>query len=264
MRAEIVVPGTRLFACTDGTAGDWVVLSHCLATDHTMWEPQVAALATRYRVLRYDTRGHGLSAVPHAPYSMNQLAGDVAAILDHFQIPRAHLVGLSLGGEVVAAAALRHPSRVISATICDSRMLLPPGAPAMMDERIRLVREQGIEAIIEPMIQRWFTPASLAAKLPAIEAVRGMMRNCAAEGFAGCTEAIKTGNLPARLGQIKAPTLFLVGDADAAVPTAVMKEQQALVPGAAYAEIAGAGHLSNLERPEAFNDALLGFLGGVA
>lgn len=260
--AEIAVAGARLHVRIDGSDGKpWVVLINALATDLGLWEPQIAALAPRFRVLRYDIRGHGRSSAPPAPYAMETLVDDVLALADHFAIARAHFVGLSLGGIVATAAALRQPARAASLVVCDCRIEMPSEFVGAMDERNRLVRAQGMAALVAPMITRWFTPETLARMPQKAALVRAMIAQTAVEGFVGCSEAIKGARLLDRLGDLRLPTLFILGDRDAAVPIPVMREQQSRVPGARYAEIAAAGHLSNLEQPAAFNAALLPFLG---
>jgi 3-oxoadipate enol-lactonase len=257
---DLAVNGTTLHVRRDGKSGPWVVLLNSLATDLTMWEPQIPALAQRFRVLRFDARGHGESAAPPAPYTMDLLVDDVLALLAHHGIARAHLVGLSLGGVLACAAALKAPASVASIVCCDSRVEMPAEFLPAMEERNRLVRAQGIEAVVEPFVARWFTPAGLTAAPQAVERVRAMIRRTSVEGFVGCAEALKAARVLGRLGEIRVPSLFLVGDQDVAVPTQVMQDQRARVPGSRYVEIAAAGHVSNIEQPTAFNEALLDFL----
>ena len=260
MSENVAVNATRLHAQVDGALGPWVVLLNSLAADLSMWDPQIPALTQRFRVLRYDQRGHGGSAAPAAPYSLANLVDDLFALMAHYRIERAHLVGLSLGGVIAAGAALARPQQVASFAVCDSRLEMPTEFLSAIDERNRLVRAQGMEAIVEPMLVRWFSPAGIAARLPALDQVRAMIRRTHVEGFVGCGEALKTARVLDRLAEVRLPSLFLVGDQDAAVPAAVMQDQRARVTGSAYVEIERAGHLANLEQPAHFNAALLGFL----
>ncbi|HUK59927.1 MAG TPA: alpha/beta fold hydrolase [Stellaceae bacterium] len=259
---RIVRSGTaELFARIDGEDGPWVVLLNSLAADPSMWEPQVAALAAHYRVVRFDTRGHGRSSAPPPPYSIDALADDLFAVLAACNAAPAHVVGLSLGGVVAAAAALREPNAFASLAICDSRVAMPAEFRQGIDDRNRLVREQGMEAVVDLFIERWFTPAAPAAVR---EPVKGMIRGTSVAGFTGCSEALKHAAVLERLPEIRLPALFLVGTEDAAVPEPVMRDQQRRIANSRYAAIPRAGHLSNLEQPAAFNDALLAFLRSAA
>ena len=253
-----------LFVRIDGDTGPWVVLLNSLAADLAMWEPQVPALAARFRVLRFDTRGHGRSSAPPPPYTIDRLADDLFAVVRACGARPAHVVGLSLGGVVAAAAVLREPAAFASLAICDSRVAMPAEFRQGIDDRNRLVRENGMGAVVQPFIERWFTPETRRAPTAAIASVERMIRTTSVDGFVGCAEALKDAQVLERLGEIRLPSLFLVGTADAAVPREVMLDQQRRVAGARYAEVDGAGHLSNLERPAAFNAALLAFLQSAA
>jgi len=248
----------ELFVRIDGEEGPWVVLLNSLAADLSMWEPQVGALAARHRVLRFDTRGHGRSSAPPPPYSIGDLADDLFAVLKSCTAVPAHVMGLSLGGVVAAAAVLRQPRSFASLAICDSRVAMPAEFRQGIDDRNRLVREKGMEAVVEPFIERWFTPGAPAAVR---EQVKRMIRGTSVAGFTGCAEALKGAAVLERLAEIRLPALFLVGTEDAAVPEPVMRDQQRRIAGSRYVAIPNAGHLSNLEQPAAFNDALLAFLG---
>ncbi len=263
--ADVVVNGVRLHFRLDGPDGaPTVALVNSLGTDLTMWEPQIAALTQRYRVLRHDTRGHGRSAAPPAPYTMDMLADDVLGLVSHVGAARFHVVGISLGGLETLAIGLRRPAGLAGIAICDSRIDVPPEGAKAIDDRVRLVREQGMTPLAEAMIQRWFTPPTLAAKPAYLDSVRQMLLATSVEGFAGCAAAIKGSGLDARVAALRLPALFLVGDQDAALPVSLMQQVQSQVPGARSAVIPGAGHLSNLEQPAAFNEALLAFLDQVA
>jgi 3-oxoadipate enol-lactonase len=248
----------ELFVRIDGETGPWIVLLNSLAADLSMWAPQVAALAGRFRILRFDTRGHGRSPPPPPPpYSVDDLVDDLFAVMRECSARPAHVVGLSLGGVVAAAAVLRDPAWFSSLAICDSRVAMPAEFRQGIDDRNRLVREKGMAAVVDPFIQRWFTKAAAAEP---IASVKRMILGTSAAGFIGCSEALKGAQVLERLSEIRLPSLFIVGTEDAAVPQAVMRDQQRRVPNSRYAEIANAGHLSNLERPEAFNAALISFL----
>jgi 3-oxoadipate enol-lactonase len=263
--SDVPIDGVRLHYRVDGPAGASVVaLVNSLGTDLTMWDPQVEALTRRYRVLRHDTRGHGKSAATPAPYTMDTLADDVLGLLAHVGAERFHVVGISLGGLEALAIGLRRPAGLAGIAICDSRIDVPPEGARAMDERVRIVREQGMTPMAEAMVQRWFTPPTLAAKPAYLDAVRQMLLATSIEGFAGCAAAIKGSGLSARVTELRVPALFLVGDQDAALPVGLMRQVQSQVPGAQAAVIRDAGHLSNLEQPAAFNEAILAFLDGIA
>ncbi len=258
---DAIVNGVRLHYRLDGPDGaPMVALVNSLGTDLTMWEPQVAALARRYRVLRHDTRGHGGSVTPPGPYTMDMLADDVLGLVSHVGAARYFVVGISLGGLEALAVGLRHPPGLAGIAICDSRIDVPPEGAKAMDDRVRLARAQGMTPIAEAMVQRWFTPPTLAAKPAYLEAVRHMLLATSVEGFAGCTDAIKHSGLSDRVAALRVSALLIAGDQDAALPIDLMRDVQSLMPGALAAVIPGAGHLSNLEQPTAFNEALLGFL----
>lgn len=258
---EVRVNGTTLHARVEGRAhGPFVALVNSLATDHTMWEPQVPVLADDYRVLRYDARGHGKSAAPAGPYTMDMLVDDLFGLLGHFGAQRAHIVGVSLGGLTAMAAALRHSPLVAAIVPCDCRADVPPEFVKGIDDRNVLVRAQGTQAIADMMVERWFTPPTLAAKPAYLEKIRAMIRATSVEGFTGCAEAIKLSGLRARAHEIRSPSLFVVGAQDAALPVDMMRAMQGDVPGSELAVIPEAGHIANIENPDAFNAAVLGFL----
>lgn len=259
--SEAFVNGVRLHYRLDGPERAPVVaLVNSLGTDLTMWEPQVAALAQRHRVLRHDTRGHGKSAAPPGPYTIDMLADDLIGLVSHAGATRFYVVGISLGGLEALAVGLRQPQGLAGIAICDARIDVPSESAKAMDARVRLARERGMAPIAEAMVERWFTAPTLAAKPAYLDTVRKMLLATSVEGFAGCTGAIKHSGLSQRVAALRIPTLFLAGDQDAALPVELMRQVQSQVPGARAAAIPGAGHLSNLEQPAAFNEALLAFL----
>ncbi len=239
----------------------WLVFSHSLACDHTMWEPQVAEFATDYNVLRFDTRGHGASSAPAGEYTLEQLADDVKGLLDALRIGRCHFVGLSMGGMIGQIAALRHPLRFASLTLADTTSRYPAEMRGVWEERIAAVRTaQGMSAIVPATLERWFT-ASFRARRPEVVArIAERIRATPVNGYVGCAHAISRINLTARLETIACPVLVIVGEEDRGTPPAMAEEIVRAIPGARLHRIAQAAHLSNLEQPEAFNAALWGFL----
>jgi 3-oxoadipate enol-lactonase len=237
-----------------------VVLSHSLAASLEMWRPQAAALEPRYRVLSYDTRGHGASAVGDAPYSFELLADDAAALMDHLGIERCHFVGLSLGGMVGMALALRSPQRLISLALCDTMAQAPEGADEVWAERVAAARAHGMAALVEATMGRWFTAPYLERHSAELELVRAMIGATPVEGYVGCCGAISALDYAERLGAITLPTLIVVGADDMGTPVACSEDMQRRIPGSRLEVLPSAAHLSNLEQPEAFNRALTGFL----
>jgi 3-oxoadipate enol-lactonase len=239
----------------------WLVFSHSLACDHTMWEPQVAEFSRAYNVLRFDTRGHGASSAPAGEYTLEQLADDVKGLLDTLGIRRCHFVGLSMGGMIGQIAALRFPLRFASLTLADTTSRYPAEMRGVWEERIAAVKTaQGMSAIVPATLERWFT-ASFRERRPEVVArIAERIRATPVNGYVGCAHAISRINLTARLETIACPVLVIVGEEDRGTPPAMAEEIVRAIPGARLERIAQAAHLSNLEQPEAFNAALRGFL----
>ena len=248
----------------DGPAGaPWIAFSNSLATDLSMWDDQVGALRHRYRVLRYDQRGHGLSAAPEGDYDFALLVADALALLDAHGIERCHFVGLSMGGVTALGLAEQHGARLLSVAVCDANGASSPEGARAWSERCALARAQGIEALVEPTVKRWFHPDYYARNPAGLEKVRGMIRTTPLAGFLGCAAALSNYDYKTDLGRIRVPTLFLAGAEDGAVPQG-MRAMAASVPNARYAEVSPAGHISNIEQPEAFTKALGDFIASVA
>lgn len=238
----------------------WLTFANSIASDRSMWRAQVAALSTRYRVLTFDARGHGDSSATPPPYSFDTLVRDVTHLWDALGVAQSHLVGLSLGGMVAVGLALAHPARLKSLIVANSMMEATPPFVKSWDDRIALARTEGLAPVVEPTLARWVTPGWVAAHPDRADAVRAMILRTARDGFIGAAEALKTLDYKRHLGAIKVPTLFIAGAEDIACPISGIKADAALVPGAEYAEIAGAAHISNLEQPDAFSAAVAGFI----
>ena len=259
---RITANGKSIHYTLNGPAsGHVVTLSHSLATNLGMWEPQVSALATRYRVLRYDTRGHGRTDAPGGPYSLEQLAEDAVALLRALGIERTHFVGLSMGGMIGQVLALKHPEILRSLVLCDTSSRVPPEAQPVWDDRIRVAESQGMEPHVEPTIGRWFTPPFAAANQQILESVRAMIRQTKPQGYIGCCHAIKALDLTDRLSAIAAPTLILVGEDDPGTPVAASRAIHERIRGSELVILKSASHLSNIEQQDAFTTAILDFLG---
>lgn len=245
-------------------AGPWVVFSHSLACDHSMWEPQVAALARRYSVLRYDARGHGGSAAPAGPYTLEQLADDAIALMDALRIERAHFVGLSMGGMIAQHFALKAPRRLLSLTLADTASRYPADVLPVWEERIRVVSEQGMEPMVEPTLERWFTERYRNDHPEIMARIGALIRATPTAGYIGCAHAIPRLDVTHRLSAVGLPTLVMVGEQDPGTPVAMAREIQGAIAGSRLEIIPDAAHLSNIQQAERFNGLLLGFLDGVA
>jgi 3-oxoadipate enol-lactonase len=238
--------------------GDWVVFSNSLMTNLHMWDEQAAALARTHRVLRYDQRGHGETDAPHGPYTFDTLVADVVAIFGALHISKAHFVGLSMGGMTAVALAEQHPDRLLSIVPCDCGPNSTPQSAQQWDERIHLAKSAGMEALVEPTVGRWCPPDFLAGHKPRADKLRQMIRATPVDGFIGCASALSNFDLRPKLSTIKLPTQFMCGAKDASL--AGTKALHAGVAGSTLIELEGAGHISNVERPQEFTKALTDFL----
>lgn len=258
---KITANGIGMHYTLNGAAGaPLVTLSHSLATHLGMWEPQAATLAARYRVLRYDTRGHGGTDAPAGPYSLEQLAEDAYQLLRVLGVSRTHFIGLSMGGMIGQLLALTHPEAVRSLVLCDTSSRTPAEAQPAWDERIRTVKAQGMGPMVEPTIARWFTPGFIRERPDAVEPVRAMIRTTRPQGYIGCGCAIRALDLTDRLSAIRVPTLVVVGEDDPGTPVAAARAIHEQIAGSELVILPSAYHLSNIEQAEAFNAAVLGFL----
>jgi 3-oxoadipate enol-lactonase len=237
-----------------------VMLSHSLAASLAMWAPQIATLSARYRVLRYDLRGHGLSEAPKGPYTFDNLADDALGLLRALNIKRCHFVGLSIGGMIGQALGLRPAPEIASLTLCATSSRMPAEMQSVWDTRIAQVRAQGVGSIASGTMERWFTAPFHASHATTIAEVGAMIAGTSAEGFAGCASAIKTLNFTDQLKKISLPTLLIVGRDDPGTPVAASEAIQREIKGAELVVLENAMHICNIEQAEAFNNALLGFL----
>ncbi|MCV7279627.1 3-oxoadipate enol-lactonase [Mycolicibacterium flavescens] len=239
--------------------GPTVVLSNSLGSTHRMWEPQLDALHQRYRVVRYDTRGHGASPVPHGPYSIDDLTDDLVALLDRLGIERAHVVGLSLGGMTAMRLAARHPERVDRMVLLCTGAALPPADA--WTQRAATVRAEGSASVAAAVVvDRWFTPAHLDARPEVRAAHERMVADTPAEGYAACCEAIAELDLHQSLPQITAPTLCIAGADDPATPPAKLEEIAAGVADSTLLVVDDAAHLANVQQPGVITPAILNHL----
>ena len=237
-----------------------VVLSHSLGTSLEMWNPQIAALESHYRVLRYDTRGHGGSEAPGQHYSLDQLGKDAASLLDVLGIDGIHFVGLSMGGMIGQCLALNHGNRLKSLVLCDTAALIPPEAQPVWQERIDTARENGLTAMVESTLQRWFTPPYLDQNPQEVQLIRKLFLSTPLAGYIGCSEAIRSLNYLGRLAEIKISTLIIVGRDDPGTPVAAAQAMHKRITDSKLVVLDSAAHLSNVEQSEAFNQSLMKFI----
>lgn len=250
--------GVRIrYSLAGDPAAPVVLFSNSLATSLEMWDRQAAALAGRYRVLRYDTRGHGLSEAPPGPYDFERLAADARGLLDALGIGHAVFVGLSLGGMIAQVAGATWPDRFPALVLCDTAMTMDA---KVWQQRIALVTREGLDPVVEPSLGRWFTPGFAAANPAVMDEMRGIIRQTSVAGFLGCAAAIRDMDLKPTTATIRQPTLVICGADDPSTPPAEARAIQAAIPGATLELIADAAHLPNVQQPAVFNELLGGFL----
>ncbi|HKY94787.1 MAG TPA: 3-oxoadipate enol-lactonase, partial [Kiloniellales bacterium] len=244
----------------DGREGaPWLVFSNSLGTTHAMWDGQVEALAPRFRILRYDTRGHGQSEVAPAPYSLEQLGRDVLLLADGLGIGRFSFCGLSMGGMTGQWLGAEAADRVERLVLCNTGAVI--GNAPLWNERIAQVESRGMAAMVDGAMDRWFTKAFQQSHPAEVRRIRDAFLTIDPRGYARCMGALRDADLRPLLGRIKAPTLVINGSADPATPPALGNEIAAGVKGARAVTLQAA-HISNIEAKAAFDEALGGFLAG--
>jgi 3-oxoadipate enol-lactonase len=257
---QINANGINIHYKIEGPANaPWLMFSNSLLTNLTMWDEQAEHFSKDYRVLRYDQRGHGRSEAPQGPYPFDVLIADALALMNALNIERTHFCGLSLGGATAKALALRRPDRVDHVIVCDSPCASSTVSAQQWAERITVAKEQGIAALLESTLNRWFHPETIAANPPYLQRIREMILTTPVDGFMGCAAALSDHDFRPGVPTTKSPVLFLAGEKDGVVPEAMRKLQSAL-PGSIFVELPGAGHISNLDQPALFNSAVEGFL----
>jgi 3-oxoadipate enol-lactonase len=233
-----------------------LLLSCSLATTLELWDDNVAALTSRYRILRYDHRGHGRSPVPDGPYTVEELAEDALELLDQLGLERVSFCGLSLGGAVGMALALRAPERLERLTLgCTSAHFAPP---EKWVERAWIARADGLEPLVEATLERWFTPGFRAARPEVVARLRDLILATPSEGYAACCEALAAWDARGRLGSIAVETLVIAAADDPSTPPEQLAAIAEEIPGAELVLVPDAAHLVSVEQPGAFAGAILG------
>jgi 3-oxoadipate enol-lactonase len=238
----------------------WLTLSHSLACSVRMWDPQIAALKDQYRILAYDTRGHGGSEATQGAYTLELLADDLHALLKELNIASTHYCGLSMGGMIGQTFALKYPGILRTLVLADTTSRYPAEALPLWLERVKTVETKGMEPLAQPTLERWFTEPFRKGSPAVVESVRKLILSTSVAGYAGCCQAIPKINATARLKEIPCPILVIVGADDPATPLAMAQEIHDNAPGSKLAVLPQAAHLANLEQPAGFTRALQDFL----
>lgn len=238
----------------------WLVLSHSLACSVRMWDPQIEALKASYRILAYDTRGHGASGAPKGEYTLEMLADDLKALLEAVGAKNPHYCGLSMGGMIGQSFALKYPGVLKTLVLADTTSRFPPEVLPTWTQRIQVAEEKGMQPLVQPTLERWFTEAFRKSNPGPVEGIAKLIASTPVPGYVGCCHAIPKVNTTARLKEIKAPILVICGDKDPGTPPAMSKEMHENAPGSKLVMIPDAAHLANLEQPAAFTKALQDFI----
>ena len=253
--------GITINCVIEGPEGaPWVTMSHALANNLSLWDDLAGALKDRYRVLRFDNRGHGDSEVVPGPYSFPMLLDDAVGLLDAVGVDATHWIGLSIGGMVGYGLGIHFPERIKSIIACDSRPDAPPDYAAYFQSRIDKAKDGGMDNVVESTIERWFTPQTRAAQPPVLDRVRAMIRGTDPVGHAGCCEALKTLAYGPELHKITVPTLLLGGAQDKGAPPEALAEAAAKIAKGEHLVIPNAGHITPLENPDAVRAGVEDFL----
>ncbi len=259
---QVDVNGIKMAYQVDGKEGaPYVTFVTGIANDLTMWDSQVAELGKLYRILRYDLRGHGDTQATEGEYTMDLLVNDLLGLLTELNIQKTHLVGLGLGGAIVQAFAIAQSHRVNALVPCCCRAKMVPDFAALWHKLREAVGKDGVEVIVEPTVQRWFSDEFKAANPQALQNVRNMIRGTTTLGYLGVTAAFIGLDIEERLPQIKAPTLYISGAEDKlGGPPDLMEKLAKKVPGAQHRSVEKAAHIANIQNPARFNTVLGDFL----
>jgi len=226
-----------------------IVFSNSLGTTYEMWNEQVAPLLSNFRVLRYDTRGHGASSIPPGDYSVTEMADDLIGVLDAVGINECYFCGLSLGGMIGMHLGVHHPERLKAVVLANTAAKI--GTHETWNARIDLVRNEGTAAVADALMQRWFTPEFIAQSPDRVAWATEMFCRTDANGYASACAAVRDMDQRNSVNGIRCPTLVIAGSADPVTPAGAGEELQHAVPGSRFAALRAA-HLSNVEQPEAF------------
>lgn len=235
-----------------------IVFANSLGTDFRIWEKVADNLAADYRVILYDKRGHGLSDATPQPYCMDDHVEDMAALLRHLGVSKAVIVGLSVGGMITQGLAAKHPDLVRALVLCDTAHKI--GTADMWNARIDAVNTKGIASLTDAIMERWFTPAYRTPDNADYQGYINMLNRCPVDGYAGTCAALRDADLTASTSALDLPVLCIVGDQDGSTPPDLVRELAALIKGARFEIVAGAGHIPCVEQPDATIRLIRGFL----
>lgn len=236
--------------------GKAIVFSNSLGTDLRLWDSLLPLLPAGLRLVRYDKRGHGLSANPPGPYTIDQLADDAAGLIEALELRDVVFVGLSIGGLIGQALALKHPDLLRALVVSNSAAKI--GTDQMWSDRVNAIREFGLQVVAAPTMERWFSPGFRAT--PELALWQRMLERQPADGYIACCQAIASADLRREVGAIKLPVQMIAGSLDGSTPPELVRASGQLIPGSRYAEIDGAGHLPCVEAAPRYAEILNAFL----
>ena len=234
-----------------------IIFSNSLGTNYQMWQPQINFFKKDYFIVCYDTRGHGASTAPQGPYSIEQLGTDVVNLLDHLNIQKASFCGISMGGLTGQWLAIHHPERFNHVIVCNTAAKI--GQEQAWNDRAQLVREQGLKPIAETAASRWFTEPFIRSNTAIVESLSNDLGAGSPEGYASCCEALAKADVREQLKNITVPTLVVAGQKD---PVTTVADAQYIINNVRSSSLfeINASHISNIEQPKAFNQAVQSFL----
>ncbi|WP_029042701.1 3-oxoadipate enol-lactonase [Cucumibacter marinus] len=241
-----------------GEGAPWIVFANSLGTDHRIWDAVADRLEDRFNILVYDKRGHGLSDATPAPYTMDDHIGDLAGLVDHLEIDRFAICGVSVGGMIAQGIADRLADRVTAAIFCDTAHKI--GDDAFWQERIGKIEAGGVEAIADGILERWFTPAFCDPDRADYRGYRNMLTRTSLNGYVGTCGALATTDFTDLAAGLSLPVLCIAGAEDRSTPPDLVRSLAGLVPGARFEMIEGAGHIPSIEQPEALAGLIADFI----
>lgn len=243
-----------------GNAGPWVTLAHSHCANHAVWEPLAIELASNFRVLCFDSRGHGKTTATPPPYTMSQLADDAFQLLNALGIKNTHWVGQAMGAMIGQALAIEQPQAILSLVLADSTLGNPEGMRPIWAARNALASSQGLSAILDSTVERWFVARTISEQPELIEQVKQMILQTPIEGYVGGSTAMATMDMSDSIGRVRSPTLVMVGAHDPATPIAMSRAIQAKIADSDLVILPDCSHMSYLEQPVMFNQLVRDFL----